>query len=211
MFFDKILSIMFGENKSLLEIEYEKRIDSGYNEIQKYIIGIEMNGIFLKYFLKLNTISFFGKINSISDILNLFNNIPEMLSSFNKYINFSNSKNLIVNDRTIIRNLRNLLERQIEIIFDHKNTYGKDNSKVLELNDLLNIETLKIKNAQLNEISNICKNINNLQNELLFYENKILLKIQLANIYLFLLSTDHFKEETEILLEFSDPPTTEPI
>lgn len=119
-------------------------------------------------------------------------------------INIDYGSQIGIKTINIIFIIRNLMLEQKNIISDKINRIDFINQQnFLELNNLLEIENFKLNNAQLIDIPIICENISNLRNNLLFsnFKNNILcegiqdkksLKIQLVNISLFLIYTNHF-------------------
>lgn len=87
--------------------------------------------------------------------------------------------------------------------FIFSNNYNKieNFNKISELNELLRIENLKINNTQLDDISDICKNISNLSEKLTHFKeietefqkeinSQEILKNQFINISFFLECTN---------------------
>lgn len=115
--------------------------------------------------------------------------------------------------RELMLDRRQLILTSVNIIDSFNENYNENenNKKITELNELLIIENFKMNNIKFDHISSICENISNLEGKLLQFQhykfqfeegikNKEILKIELINISLFLISTNHlFKDENSII------------
>lgn len=189
--------------------------------------------IYINIFLELNDISHIKKINKVLDFSSLLEDYynkyknDDYLFCHNFYSNYKKLKMTNINDdsevavitRNIIYIIRKLMLEQQKVITDDFNkieiydkNYKDQNNKIADLNHSLLLETSKINDAKLYDISNISKNIINLREELSFnmnnkikfednFNKKKQLKNKLTNILLFLGCTDHLIENDTLVEE----------
>lgn len=149
-------------------------------------------------------------IGLTNELLKFYDGCMSTFYNINLQINFDSE--IGAKTKNVIFYIRNLMIEQKQIIFDKVNFIDKNyndienTKKMAELNDLLMIENQKIDNANLNEIEVISKNISNLRNILaplkfnfeMKTKNEKILKIQFANIFLFLENTNHLFPLTKL-------------
>lgn len=224
---------MYNENQrmKLMEIEKNKSTE------------IDLAQIFFDLFLKITNILCIAKIIKVSDFTDLLSNkindlyfktvllnfyeISTINNGFSFYEYHINSDLKIAKKtKNIIRIVRNLMIEKNNFIINNVNAFNENyneienNKKITELNELLKIENSKLIDAQFNDISAICENINNLRNILEPFENNKfqfekrikemkMLKITFTNISLFLKFTDYlFTEENKNLTSSKVPYAT---
>lgn len=146
----------------------------------------------------------------INLIANMYN-IDDSRNNEYKMVNINSSSSIGKKTINTISIIRDLMIKEKEKIFNNINAIDVFNTnfnknenfeEINKLTKLLEIENSKINDIELENISDISKNISNLNNKLYFLKNNIiefdnkikkrkLLKINLINISLFLESTNH--------------------